>query len=95
MIIKVITNTFFYLQKQVGRAISLTHLRQVDSSTTTLWTSLFPTAMCLVNSYYLLHEPSVFNANSVNPDQMQYSVAKKSWVYFAVDIFRKVLGFFA
>ena len=29
-----------------------THLRQVDSSTATLWTSLFSIAWCLVSFYY-------------------------------------------
>ena len=31
---------------------TLTHLCCVDSSTTTLWTSLFPTAGCMVSFYY-------------------------------------------
>ena len=30
----------------------LTHLCQVDSSTKTLWTGLFPIAECLVSFYY-------------------------------------------
>ena len=56
---------------------SLTHKHQVDSSTTALWTNLFPTAGCLVSFYYFLCFTviSVFNASSVDPDQMPHSAA--------------------
>ena len=32
--------------------IAATHLRRVDSSTTALWTRLFPTAGCMVILYF-------------------------------------------
>ena len=37
----------------------LTHLNQVDSSTTTLWTGLFPTARCLVRFITNIDSPPV------------------------------------
>ena len=48
----------------------LTHLRQMDSSATTLWTGLFPIAGCLVTYFRSLcfTEIFVFNANNVDPD---------------------------
>ena len=51
---------------------SLTHLCQVNSSTTTLWNILFPIAGCLVSLVLLpcFIEIPVFNANSVDPEQM-------------------------
>ena len=52
----------------------LTHLRRVDSSTTTLWTGLFPIAGCMV-SFYLFIENSVFNPNSIDPHQTPRSAA--------------------
>ena len=52
----------------------LTHLRRVDSSTTTHWTGLFPKAGCLVTfNYYIVLcfiEIPVVNANNVDPDKM-------------------------
>ena len=56
----------------------MTLLFCVDSFTTTLWTSLFPIARCLVSLYFLLLcfiRIPVFNANSVDPDQIPHSVA--------------------
>ena len=46
------------------------YLNQVDSSTTTLWTGLFPIVGCLVSFYYycFIGIP-VFNASSVDADQ--------------------------
>ena len=45
----------------------------MDSSTTTFWISLFPTAGCLVSFYTVLYIP-VVDTNSVDPDQMPHSV---------------------
>ena len=50
-----------------------THLHRMDSSTTTLWTTLFPTAGCLVSTYYyVLYKFLVLNANRVYPDQTRF-----------------------
>ena len=57
---------------------SLTHLCRMDSSTTTVWTGLYPIAGCLVGNYYYYFfkiEIPVFNAYSVNPDQTPHSAA--------------------
>ena len=58
---------------------TLTHLHWVDSSATTLWTGLFSIAGCLVSFYYhyilCLIEIHVFNANSVDLDQMPLSLS--------------------
>ena len=55
----------------------LTSSRQVDSSATTLWTGLFPKAGYLVSflSSLCFIEIPVFNASSVDPDQMLHSAA--------------------
>ena len=54
----------------------------MDSSITNLWISLFPTAVCLVSFYYYCFiEFPVFNANSVDPDQMPHSVASDLDLY--------------
>ena len=45
----------------------------MDSSTTILWTRLFPIAGCFISFYYYFIEIPVFNANSVDPDQMPLS----------------------
>ena len=55
-------------------AYALTHFLQVDSSTTALWTGLYPVAGCLVSLYYCFIEITVFNANSVDPAQMPHSM---------------------
>ena len=51
----------------------------LDSSTTTLITSLFLTAGCLISFYYYnvlcFIEIPVVNANSADPDQMPHFVA--------------------
>ena len=49
----------------------------MDSSTTTLWTGLFPKAGCLVSfyDYYALKKISVCNATCVESDQTPHSVA--------------------
>ena len=50
----------------------------MDSSTITLWTDPFPIKGCLVVVVFLLlcfKEIPVFNANSVDPDQMPHSAA--------------------
>ena len=49
----------------------------MDSSTTSLWTSLFPIVKCLVIFLLLLHfiEIPVVNTNSVDPNQMLHSAA--------------------
>ena len=58
---------------------ALMQLPRVDSSTTTLWTGLFPMARWLVSFYYFLllllcfMEIPVFNDNSLDPDQMTHS----------------------
>ena len=50
-----------------------THLRRVDSSTTTLWTGLFPTAGCLVSFYYICFIVIlVINANSAEARRLIY-----------------------
>ena len=42
----------------------------MDSSTTTLWTGLFPIAGCLIKfCYYCFIEIPVLDANNVDPDQ--------------------------
>ena len=48
----------------------------MDSSTTSLWTSLFPIAGWLVTYYYyyVLYNISEINANNVDPDQMPHFV---------------------
>ena len=46
----------------------------MNSSTTTLWAGLFPIAGCLL-CFILIVEVPIFNANSVDPDQMPHSVA--------------------
>ena len=52
----------------------LTHLHRVDSSTTTLWSGLFPIAGCLVSFITLcVMKIPIINANNVEPDQMQQS----------------------
>ena len=54
----------------------LINLHRVGSSTTTLWTSLFPKTWYLVTFFLLLLcfiEIPVFNANSVDPDLTLYS----------------------
>ena len=81
--------------------IILTHLHQVDTSTTTVWTCLFPTAGYLISFYYYnvlcFIEIPVFNANSVDPDQMPHSVTSDLglhcffFVFFVLFVF---LGFF-
>ena len=62
----------------------LTNSHPVDSSTTTLWTGLFPKAGYLVCIFYyhydviylfFFFEILAFNANSVDPDQMLHSAA--------------------
>ena len=53
----------------------LVHLHRVDSSTTTLWTNLFPIAGCLVYRILGFKEIPVFNANSADPDQMLQNAA--------------------
>ena len=59
----------------------LTHLCQVDSSTITLSTGLFPIAGPLVIfHYYCFIESPVLNANSVDPDQM-LTLQHLIWVY--------------
>ena len=49
----------------------------MDSSATTLWTSLFPKTGSLVSfyHYYVFIDIPVFNANRVDPDQMPHDVA--------------------
>ena len=49
----------------------------MDSSTTTLWTELFPVSGYLVSfSYSCYIEIPMFNANSIDPDQMlQYAAS--------------------
>ena len=52
------------------------------SSTTTLWTSLCAVVGCLVVLLFLCFiEILVFNANSVDPDQMPHSVASDLGLY--------------
>ena len=55
----------------------LTHLHQVDSSTTTHWLDRFPVEDGLVSFLLLLCfiEIPVINANGVDPDQMLHSAA--------------------
>ena len=61
---------------------NLTHLHRVDSSTTTLWTVLFPIKdFCYY--YYVLQKFPVFNANSVDPDQTPRIVASNLCLQFA------------
>ena len=48
----------------------------MDSSTTTLWTSLFPIAGCQVSFYfYYVYRNFKLNANSVDSDLMPHYVA--------------------
>ena len=53
---------------------NLTHYCRVDSSTTTLWTGLFPTEGCLVIFFFttMFIEIPVFNTNIVDADQMPH-----------------------
>ena len=55
----------------------LTHLCRIDSSTSTLWTGLFPIQGCLVSFLLLpcLIGASELNANIVDPEQMPQSAA--------------------
>ena len=41
----------------------------MDSFTTTLWTGLFPIAVCLVSFHYYYVLKTVVNANKVDSDQ--------------------------
>ena len=63
----------------------LTHLCRVDSSTITLWTGPFPaegvSGLLLLLPYFI--NISVFNANSVDPDQTPRSVASDLGLQFA------------
>ena len=41
-----------YVPFHFNRLYVLTHLHRLDSSTTTLWTDLFPIAGCLISFYH-------------------------------------------
>ena len=74
----IVMNLVTYIPLQLYETIALTNLCQVDSSTTTLWTGLFPKAGCLLNFYYYCFiEILVVYANSVDPDQMPHSAASE------------------
>ena len=69
--------------------VILTHLRRVDSSTTTLWTGLFPTAcvklVFIINICFI--EIPVVNANSEDPDQTPRSAASDLGLHCLLIIF--------
>ena len=72
------------------KSIVLTHLCQVESSTTTLWAGLFPTAGCLVSfyNYFVLWKFPLVNANSANADQTPCPVASELGLHCLPIIFR-------
>ena len=60
----------------------------MDSSTTTLWTGLFPIAGCLVFIITCFIDIPVVNANSVDPDQAPHSeVSDLGLHYLPVTLF--------
>ena len=61
-----------YLQSCSHKYRTVTHLSQVDFSTTNLSTGLFPIAGYY---YHYFIEIPVLNANSVDPDQIPHSAA--------------------
>ena len=61
----------------------------MDSTTTTLWTSLFLRAECLLSFYYYsFTEVLVFNAKSVDPDQNanHSATSMKTVLFFNIGI---------
>ena len=59
--------------RYVSRPVSIKQLAEIDSSTLSVWTYPFPAERCLVSFISSMFHNNVFNANSVDPDQMPHS----------------------